>query len=225
MIPGVICLALIAFGIALIVSKIEKKHGAGTAAEVLSEEKEEQNEKKQGKKGIYVFNLILTLAMLVLLFMDTPLPLYSIFMIAFAIALIVNYPNAKQQNKKIKEYGTNAMVMTVTLFSVGVFMGVIKDSGMVEAMANTIVAVLPSAIAPHMHWFMCLFSVPLLMVLGTDAFLLCTASDHHRCGRTIWCNARNSGSSIFTDSNVRNTSQPIRSSRLCGTGIIGCIDR
>ena len=170
MIPGVVCLALIAFGIALIVSKIEKKHGAGTAAEVLSEEKEEQNEKKQGKKGIYVFNLILTLAMLVLLFMDTPLPLYSIFMIAFAIALIVNYPNAKQQNKKIKEYGTNAMVMTVTLFSVGVFMGVIKDSGMVEAMANTIVAVLPSAIAPHMHWFMCLFSVPLLMVLGTDAF-------------------------------------------------------
>lgn len=170
MIPGVICLALIAFGIALIVSKIEKKHGAGTAAEVISEEKEEQNEKKQGKKGIYVFNLILTLAMLVLLFMDTPLPLYSIFMIAFAIALIVNYPNAKQQNKKIKEYGTNAMVMTVTLFSVGVFMGVIKDSGMVEAMANTIVAVLPSAIAPHMHWFMCLFSVPLLMVLGTDAF-------------------------------------------------------
>ena len=170
MIPGGICLALIAFGIALIVSKIEKKHGAGTAAEVLSEEKEEQNEKKQGKKGIYVFNLILTLAMLVLLFMDTPLPLYSIFMIAFAIALIVNYPNAKQQNKKIKEYGTNAMVMTVTLFSVGVFMGVIKDSGMVEAMANTIVAVLPSAIAPHMHWFMCLFSVPLLMVLGTDAF-------------------------------------------------------
>ena len=170
MIPGVICLALIAFGIALIVSKIEKKHGAGTAAEVLSEEKEEQNEKKQGKKGIYVFNLILTLAMLVLLFMDTPLPLYSIFMIAFAIALIVNYPNAKQQDKKIKEYGTNAMVMTVTLFSVGVFMGVIKDSGMVEAMANTIVAVLPSAIAPHMHWFMCLFSVPLLMVLGTDAF-------------------------------------------------------
>ena len=170
MIPGVICLAVVAFGIALIVSKIEKKHGAGIAAEVLSEEKEEQKEKKQGKKGIYVFNLILTLAMLVLLFMDTPLPLYSIFMIAFAIALIVNYPNAKQQNKKIKEYGTNAMVMTVTLFSVGVFMGVIKDSGMVEAMANTIVAVLPSAIAPHMHWFMCLFSVPLLMVLGTDAF-------------------------------------------------------
>ena len=108
--------------------------------------------------------------MLVLLFRDLPVPLYSIFMVAFAIGLIVNFPNAKQQNKKIKEYGTNAMVMTMTLFSVGIFMGVIKDSGMVEAMANAIVGVLPAAIAPHMHWFMCLFSVPLLMILGTDAF-------------------------------------------------------
>ena len=73
-------------------------------------------------------------------------------------------------SKKIKEYGSNAMVMTVTLFAVGIFMGVIKDSGMVEAMAETIVNALPAAIAPHMHWFMALFSVPLLMILGTDAF-------------------------------------------------------
>lgn len=170
MIPGVVCLVLLAFVIVFVVSRIEKKNGAGSAAVIAAEEAADQAEKKQVKKGIYFFNMILTLVMLVLLFMDTPLPLYSIFMIAFAIALIVNYPNAKQQNKKIKEYGTNAMVMTVTLFAVGVFMGVIKDSGMVEAMANAIVAVLPSAIAPHMHWFMCLFSVPLLMVLGTDAF-------------------------------------------------------
>ena len=170
MIPGVVCLVLLAFVIVFVVSRIEKKNGAGSAAVIAAEEAADQAEKKQVKKEIYFFNMILTLVMLVLLFMDTPLPLYSIFMIAFAIALIVNYPNAKQQNKKIKEYGTNAMVMTVTLFAVGVFMGVIKDSGMVEAMANAIVAVLPSAIAPHMHWFMCLFSVPLLMVLGTDAF-------------------------------------------------------
>ena len=170
MIPGVVCLVLLAFVIVFVVSRIEKKNGVGSAAVIAAEEAADQAEKKQVKKGIYFFNMILTLVMLVLLFMDTPLPLYSIFMIAFAIALIVNYPNAKQQNKKIKEYGTNAMVMTVTLFAVGVFMGVIKDSGMVEAMANAIVAVLPSAIAPHMHWFMCLFSVPLLMVLGTDAF-------------------------------------------------------
>lgn len=69
-----------------------------------------------------------------------------------------------------KELGQNAMVMTVTLFSVGIFMGVISGTGMVDAMATTIANILPAAMAPHMHWFMALFSVPLMMVLGTDAF-------------------------------------------------------
>ena len=91
-------------------------------------------------------------------------------MIAFCIALTVNFPKTKEQSAQIKSYASSAMVMTMTLFSVGIFMGVIKDSGMVEAMASAIVAVLPAGIAPHMHWFMALFSVPLLMVLGTDAF-------------------------------------------------------
>lgn len=60
--------------------------------------------------------------------------------------------------------------MTLTLFSVGVFMGVISKSGMVKEMATAIVNALPSSVAPHMHWFLALFSVPLMMILGTDAF-------------------------------------------------------
>ncbi len=39
--------------------------------------------------------------------------------------------------------------------------GVISGTGMVDAMATTIVNVLPASMAPHMHWFMALFSVPL----------------------------------------------------------------
>lgn len=108
--------------------------------------------------------------MLAILFMNIHFPLYAIFMIAFSLALIVNFPNVKEQTKRIKKYGENAMVMCMTLFAVGIFMGIIDGSGMVEAMATAIVNVLPKAIAPHMHWFMALFSVPLMMILGTDAF-------------------------------------------------------
>lgn len=168
-IPGVACLVLMAFVIVFVVAMIEKKNGAGNAAKIETEQKKAE-EKKVTYDAIYWFNLILTIVMLVFLFMDLPIPLYSIFMVAYAIALIVNFKSVKEQSKKIKEYGSNAMVMTVTLFAVGIFMGVIKDSGMVEAMAETIVNALPAAIAPHMHWFMALFSVPLLMILGTDAF-------------------------------------------------------
>lgn len=170
-IPGVVVIIIIAFVIAYIVYRIEKRNGAGIG--VYATDMPEENlivEKSKKNKKVYWFNLILTIVMLVLLFMDLAFPLYAIFMIAFTMALIVNFPNVKEQSKKIKEYGGNAMVMCMTLFAVGVFMGVISGSGMVEAMATSIVNVLPAGFAPHMHWFMALFSVPLMMILGTDAF-------------------------------------------------------
>ncbi|WP_305768734.1 CitMHS family transporter [Candidatus Epulonipiscium viviparus] len=170
MIPAVIVIILIAFCIAYVVYLIEKKNGAGIIEGSDSFEDNAVAEKTNRNQNIYWFNLILTAVMLILLFMDLAFPLYAIFMIAFAIALVVNFPNVKDQSKKIKLYGTNAMVMCMTLFAVGVFMGVISGSGMVEAMATAIVNILPAGIAPHMHWFMALFSVPLMMMLGTDAF-------------------------------------------------------
>ena len=168
-IPGVIVLILLAFVIGAAVYLNEKRHGFDKQ-EMAEEIKEEEARDGKKRDWHYWFNLGLTLVMLVFLFLDTPLPLYSIFMIAYAIALVVNFPVSKEQNKKIKELGGNAIVMTVTLFAVGVFMGVISKAGMVEAMATAIVRILPASITPHMHWFLALFSVPLMMILGTDAF-------------------------------------------------------
>lgn len=167
--PGVVVISLMAFVIAYLVSRVEKKHGAGALVEEVAVT-DCKVEKKTVKKGVYYFNLILTLIMLVVLFLEQPFPLYSVFMIAFSVALVVNFPNVKEQNKQIKTYGTNAMVMCMTLFSVGIFMGVISGSGMVEAMAAMIVELLPAGLAPHVHWISALFAVPLMMILGTDAF-------------------------------------------------------
>ena len=79
---------------------------AGFGAEEIGAE--EAASESSGRTWKYWFNLALTLVMLVFLFLDTPLPLYSIFMIAYAIALLVNFPQTKTQNKKIKELGQNA---------------------------------------------------------------------------------------------------------------------
>ena len=79
---------------------------AGFGAEEIGAE--EAASESSARTWKYWFNLALTLVMLVFLFLDTPLPLYSIFMIAYAIALLVNFPQTKTQNKKIKELGRNA---------------------------------------------------------------------------------------------------------------------
>ena len=148
MIPGVVCLVIAAFAIAIVVSMIEKKNGAEAGAHAQATD-DANAEKKETKKGVYYFNLVLTLVMLVLLFRDLPVPLYSIFMVAFAIGLIVNFPNAKQQNKKIKEYGTNAMVMTMTLFSVPLLMILGTDAFYYALLPIIIGVVEPFGVAPE----------------------------------------------------------------------------
>ena len=172
--PAVAVMVVLAFVIAFLIARIEIRHGAGLpeGGLVLDQHEQDTEEKSVGKKGraLYFFNLILTVVMLFFLFVDIGLPLHFIFMVAFCVALMVNFPNVSDQTKQLKSYASSAMIMTMTLFSVGIFMGVIKDSGMVEAMATAIVNALPAGVAPHMHWFMALFSVPLIMILGTDAF-------------------------------------------------------
>ena len=126
------------------------------------------------------------------------------------------FKSVKEQSKRSKSNGSNAMVVTVTLFAVGIFMGVIKDSGMVEAMAETIVNALPAAIAPHMHWFMALFSVPLLMILGTDAFYYALLPDHYRRSTAVRHHARNGSGNLPLISHNGSSDQPVRCSSVRG---------
>lgn len=169
--PAVIFMFILAAAIAVFHSRRESKQGAGLDADAsVAEMAGDTTEGMKTSKKLYIFNLALTIIMLALLFADIGLPMHFIFMVAFVIAIFVNFGSVKEQGKKIEEFGNNAIVMTMTLFSVGIFIGVIQESGMVEAMATTIINGLPDFISPHLHWFMALFAVPLMMVLGTDAF-------------------------------------------------------
>lgn len=114
-------------------------------------------------------NYILTLAVLVVLVLDL-LPAAFVFMLGLSIGLIVNIPDLKKQNQKLKEYGTAAMSMVVTLFSAGVFTGVLKNTGILDNMATAIVGLIPSALGPYTHFIVAFLAVPLIMCLGTDAF-------------------------------------------------------
>lgn len=169
-IPSFSFMLIMALGISYFISRLEVKNGAHIPESGFDHEPATTGEGglKTSKK-LYFFNLLLTIGMLVLLLLDI-LPMHFVFMVAFSLALTVNYKTVKEQSKKLKSFAPAAINMTMTLFAVGIFMGVISESGMVQHMAKTLVAILPSFITPHMHWFMALFCVPLLMVLGTDAF-------------------------------------------------------
>lgn len=167
--PAVVVMFLLAIINAVINSRRKREGSVDGNVNIVDLTGDVTSEPKTSK-GLYIYNLVVTLIMLALLFIDTGLPMHFIFMVAYAFAILGNFRSVKEQGKKIQEYGNNAIVMTMTLFAVGIFIGVIEGSGMVEAMATTIINALPEFIAPHTHWFLALFSVPLMMVLGTDAF-------------------------------------------------------
>ena len=89
--------------------------------------------------GRWLFNALLTAVTLAVLFTEL-MPLALVFMIASAIALVVNYPNSHEQRERLTSHGAAAMMMVTTIFAAGVFTGVLTKSGMLGAMTNDLVA-------------------------------------------------------------------------------------
>lgn len=121
------------------------------------------------RKGLMLFNYLLTLGVIATLVVNV-LPSVFTFMLALAVGLIANIRDIKIQGEKLKEYGTAAMAMVVTLFAAGIFTGVLKETKMLDSMAAAIVTLVPASIGQYTHILVAVFAVPLIMCLGTDSF-------------------------------------------------------
>ena len=120
-------------------------------------------------KGLWFFNAALTAVTLAILFTEL-VPLALVFMIASAIALVVNYPNSRQQRERLTSHGEAAMLMVTTIFAAGVFTGVLTKSGMLASMTTDLVAILPAAALRHLPIIMAVLSMPLSLVFDPDSF-------------------------------------------------------
>ncbi|WP_286228562.1 CitMHS family transporter [Neobacillus mesonae] len=126
-------------------------------------------EMKLRRPKLYWFNLILTLITLIAL-VKVWLPLPIVFMVAFAIALIVNYPNPKEQQERITDQATGVITVVSIIFAAGVFTGVLSGTGMIEAMAKSLVSVIPDSAGSFMALIVAITSMPLSLVFTPDAY-------------------------------------------------------
>jgi citrate-Mg2+:H+ or citrate-Ca2+:H+ symporter, CitMHS family len=115
------------------------------------------------------FNFVLTLVLLVCLIIDF-IPLMILFMVAFAIALLVNYPNIKDQQKRISSHAANAVAVVSIIIAAGIFIGIMSGTHMIDAMAKTLVAIIPDVLGPYLPVIVALLSAPLTFVMSNNAF-------------------------------------------------------
>lgn len=124
---------------------------------------------KYPKKLIFIINWFIFLGVLVLMLGDLIDPAFA-FMIGLVLALLFNYRKTSQQAEKIKEHAPNALMMASIILAAGMFLGIIEGTGMLNAIAQSVVAILPDMVIPGVHLIVGFFGLPLDIVTSTDAY-------------------------------------------------------
>ncbi len=97
-------------------------------------------------------------------------PPFVVFMIAFAVALLLNYPQVEEQKKRIDAHAKEAMLMASILFAAGCFTGILKGSGMMEAMAGAVERLLPEFLGQQLPLLTGLLAMPASFLFDPDSF-------------------------------------------------------
>ena len=132
-----------------------------------SESEEKNNELARPKN--FLFNVILTLAVIIVLVMDI-FPSYYVFMVGCALGILVNYRGKKLQNSIIKSHAASGLTMASTIMCAGVFLGVLSKSGIMEKMAIMMAGVIPASMGKFLPVIIGVLSVPLALLFDTDSY-------------------------------------------------------
>lgn len=118
---------------------------------------------------LIIVNFILTIIVVATL-ISGKIPAAIIFEIGTAIALLINYPKLKTQREIIETNAGAAMQVLIMVLAAGVFMGILTETKMAEAIAQNLVALVPASMGKHFGLITAIISIPGTFFLSNDAF-------------------------------------------------------
>ncbi|WP_195780404.1 CitMHS family transporter [Priestia megaterium] len=118
---------------------------------------------------LFWFNLALTILLLIALIIVW-LPLPILFIVAFVIALLVNYPNPGEQQKRLISHANNVLIVSTMIFAAGIFTGILTGTKMIDGMASAMVSIIPESLASYLPVLVAVTSMPLSLVFTPDAY-------------------------------------------------------
>jgi citrate-Mg2+:H+ or citrate-Ca2+:H+ symporter, CitMHS family len=138
-----------------------------SAAEILAEDRHSHLEARRPR--FFWFNLMLTGGLLVALVLGA-MPLPVLFMLAFAVAMGVNFPNLSQQRERLAAHAPNALAVGGLVFGAGIFTGILSGTHMVDAMAATVTHAIPPSLGAYLAPITAAISAPFTFFISNDAF-------------------------------------------------------
>lgn len=200
---------------------IKQGAGLGKGEEVAADEKEQQEAAALRKSTPYlVFNFLLTAGVIALLSTGIGKS-YVIFMLGLCILLAVNYPDQKLQDKLIKKHAPAALIISATLFAAGAMVGVFDGTGMLDAMANTIMAIIPAALGKYIHLIFGILALPLGLCVGTDAYFYGIMPLVMQVGETYGVASLNTALTMLIGKNLALMVSPLVPATYLAIGLTG----
>lgn len=134
---------------------------------MLKEIGEESNHSAQPKN--FAFNIALVVIAVAMLATGWLSAAY-VFMLALAATLVANFRTPKEQMEVIGRHAPQALSMVAIIFAAGAFLGVLSESGMLKAIAEDLITILPTAWIGSLHIVVGMLGVPLDIFTSTDAY-------------------------------------------------------
>jgi CitMHS family citrate-Mg2+:H+ or citrate-Ca2+:H+ symporter len=116
-------------------------------------------------------NALITLAIMGVMIAGTIDPAVM-FMIGTALVLTINYPDVTQQRARLDAHARAALTMAAILLAAGAFTGIMKESGMLAAMAHAAAGTVPPPMGRHIPVALAIVSMPLSLLFDPDSFYL-----------------------------------------------------
>ena len=118
---------------------------------------------------LFLVNVLITLIVLGVMISGKVDPVIA-FMLGTVVALTLNFPSLQAQQERITAHAPAAILMASILFAAGAFTGIMKGSGMVNAMASVVVTHIPQHGLRLIPLCLALVSMPLSLFFDPDSF-------------------------------------------------------
>lgn len=138
-------------------------------SELIKPAKLSEEEQSLARPKLFWVNVVIFVLTMAVLFSGMLPPGY-VFMIATSVLLLTNYHSPKQQLARINAHAGGAIVMASIILSAGTFLGILKGTGMLDAISHDLVKILPNSSLPYLHIIIGIIGIPLELVLSTDAY-------------------------------------------------------
>lgn len=125
--------------------------------------------RKTLRPKLFWFNLGLTVAVMVVLVANV-VPLPFVFMVGSAVALLVNFPKVKDQGAQLIAHAPSIVAVVSMVMAAAVLTGVLNGTGMVKAMSEWLVQIIPADMGPFMAVITGVLSIPMTFFMSNDAF-------------------------------------------------------